>query len=158
MAQSELSLEWFAGVSEGLTFVLCPLHGPGTDRHRIPTTCVIVASFSALALSLMGPSGDSWGCTAKTRMPFSSPFSPGRTPSDESSQRLAGSMLSGCGVGWIPYLATSQPSHKAVRNGFLDTSAEVKPQVLFLQIAELPGSDCLHRCLEAVLSLGTQPG
>lgn len=114
-----------------LSAVLC-LNQGRTDRA--PNVCVTVASCLTLALSLMGLLGDSWGCLDLYVLSLCL-FS-----WQDSLWRVFPVPGWIVGVGWTPYLTASQPSHKASRKGFLDTSAEVKPQVLFLQIAELPGS------------------
>lgn len=114
-------------------------------------------SYLVLALSLMGPSSSSWGCTARTQRDYHFPLPLSWQDSLCGVCPMLGWINAETGCGLDTLLTASQPSHRAARKRFLYTCVEVKPQMLFLQIVEVPGSDCLHRCLEASLSLGTQP-
>lgn len=67
-------------------------------------------SYLVLALSLIGPSRGSWGCTARTQRDYLSLcLFPGSSSSAESAQCLAGSMLK-LDVGWIPYSQLPSPA------------------------------------------------
>lgn len=112
-----------------LPAVLCT--EPGRGGCRITTMCAIVASY--LALSLMGPSSSgSWGCTARTQRDyyFSLPLS--WQDSLWGVCPVLGWINAEAGCGLNTLLIASQPSHRAARKRFLYTSAEVKPQMLFL--------------------------
>lgn len=131
---------------------------PGRDGHRVTTMCATVASYLVLALSLMGPSRGSWGCTVGTQRDYHFPLPLSWQDSLCGVCPVLGWINAEAGCGLDTLLTASQPSHRAARKRFLYTSAEAKPQMLFPQIVEVPGSDCLHRCLEASLGLRNQPG
>lgn len=64
----------------------------------------------------------------------------------------------GCGLDTRPHGFPAQPQGSQEEIDSCTLLQRLSPIVMFLQIAEVPGSGCLHRCLEASLSLGTQPG